>query len=183
MRQIVRKLFFDFEKEELFLNNMSANGLALSKYSWGKYVFDEAAKGEYIYRLELLEHPIDSMESQNYIQFMKETGAELVTTYHRWAYFRKKASDGDFNIYSDIDSRLKHYERIRILFLAVIGFNFFAGFFNLFVGNLHKSSGYPAINIYVGIISFTLVTLLLIFLLLPLTKKIGQLRSEKQIRE
>ncbi len=55
MRHVIRKLFFDFEKEELFLNKMSANGLALSKYTWGKYVFYEAPKGEYIYRLELLD--------------------------------------------------------------------------------------------------------------------------------
>lgn len=183
MRHVIRKLFFDFEKEELFLNKMSANGLALSKYTWGKYVFDEAPKGEYIYRLELLEYPMDSVESQNYIQFMEETGAELVATYHRWAYFRKKASEGDFNIYTDIDSRLKHYERIRFLFLVVIGFNIFVGFFNLFLGNLHSTSSYPAINNYVGIFSFSFVTLLLISLLLPLTKKIERLKKEKQIRE
>ncbi|MFF2445490.1 DUF2812 domain-containing protein [Neobacillus sp. NPDC058068] len=183
MKRVIRKIFVDFEKEEKFLNEMSANGLALTKYSFSKYVFEDAPKGEYIYRLELLEHPVDHLESQEYIQFMEEMGAEHVTSYHRWVYFRKKAADGEFTIYSDNDSKLKHYKRIMLLFWFVIGLNMFIGLLNLFLGNLISSTGRPPINSYLSIVSFSFVVLLLLFLVIPLRKKIDKLENEKKIRE
>lgn len=72
MKLVIRKAFFDFEKEEKFLNDMSANGLALTDYSWCKYVFEDAPKNEYIYRLELLETPFSHPKSQEYIQWRKQ---------------------------------------------------------------------------------------------------------------
>ncbi|WP_462410845.1 DUF2812 domain-containing protein [Neobacillus sp. Marseille-QA0830] len=183
MKHVIRKLFYDFEKEERFINDMSANGMALIDYSWCKYVFEEAPKGEYIYRLELLEHPANHPESQNYIQFMEDTGAELVASYHRWAYFRRKAADGEFTIYSDLDSKLQHYKRIMTLFAAVAGLNFLIGILNLFLGNLSATTGRPPINTYMSILSFSVAALLLIFIILPLNKKIENLRSDKGIHE
>ncbi|WHY84075.1 DUF2812 domain-containing protein [Neobacillus novalis] len=183
MKRVMRKIFVDFEREEKFLNEMAANGLALTQYSFCKYVFEDAPKGEYIYRLELLEHPINHQESQDYIQFMEETGAELVTSYHRWVYFRKKAADGEFTIYSDNDSKLRHYKRIMLLFWFVIGLNMFAGLLNLFLGNLGSSIGRPPINTYLSIVSFSIAVLLLLFLVIPLRKKIARLDKEKKIRE
>lgn len=52
MKHVVRKLFWDYEKEENWLNEMSAKGLVLSKYSWYSYEFLETPKNEYI-RIEL----------------------------------------------------------------------------------------------------------------------------------
>lgn len=183
MKHVIRKIFVDFEKEEKFLNEMSANGLALTQYSFCKYVFEDAPKGEYIYRLELLEHPVDHQESQDYIQFMEEMGAELVTSYQRWVYFRKKAVDGEFAIYSDNDSKLRHYKRIMRLFWFLIGLNMFAGMLNLFLGNFVSSIARPPINTYLSIVSFSFVVLLLLFLVIPLRKKIDRLDKEKKIRE
>ena len=116
MKHIVWKAYYDYEKEEQYLNEMSAKGLALKGYSWCRYVFEDSPRGEYIYRLQLLEHAINHPESQTYIKFMEETGAEFVASYMKWVYFRKKSVDGAFNIYSDIDSKIKHYKRIRTLF-------------------------------------------------------------------
>ncbi len=44
MIHVVRKLFWDFEKEEQWLNEMSAKGMALTHYSWCKYVFTDSPK-------------------------------------------------------------------------------------------------------------------------------------------
>lgn len=183
MSQVIRKLYFDFEKEEKFLNDMMAKGLAFKNYSWGKYTFEEAPKEEYIYRLELLEHPPEHEESQKYISFMEEMGAELVTTVSRWAYFRKRAEDGEFDIYSDLDSRLKHYMRVRMFMFVIAALNFFLGLFNLYSGYLATTTGHLAINNYVAIVSFSVAALLLILLILPLNKKINTLENERKIRE
>lgn len=101
MSHVVRKYFADFEKEEQWLNDMSAKGLALVEYSWARYVFEESAPGEYIYRLELLEEDPKKAKSAEYLQFMEETGAErvpagkrpsgkTVNVNPRWVIFRKK---------------------------------------------------------------------------------------------
>ena len=183
MKHIVRKAFFDYQKEEKYLNEMSAKGLALTDYTWCRYVFQDAPKGGYIYRIELLENPVNHPESQNYIKFMEETGVEFVASYYRWVYFRRKAAEGEFDIYSDIDSRIKHYKRIRVLFLFLMVLNLAIGLLNFFYGDMQTSMGIRPINSYIAILSLAVGTLLLIFLLLPLSKKISSLEKEKSIRE
>lgn len=183
MKHIVRRAFFDYQKEEKYLNEMSAKGLALINYTWCRYVFQDAPKGEYIYRIELLENPVNHPESQNYIKFMEETGVEFVASYHRWIYFRRKAAEGGFDIYSDIKSRIKHYKRIRVQFMFIMLLNLAIGLLNILYGNMQTSMGIYPVNAYIAIFSLALGILLLIFLVLPLSKKIGSLEKEKSIRE
>lgn len=102
---IVHKAFWDFEKEEQWLNTMSARGLALSDYSWCRYVFADTPENRYIYRIELLENLPTHPESMAYLRFLEENGVECVASYMRWVYLRKNASEGPFDIYTDIDSR------------------------------------------------------------------------------
>ena len=58
MRKIIKKMFWawEFEKEEKWLNEMSAKGLALVDYSWCRYSFEENEPGEYTNKIQLLEH-------------------------------------------------------------------------------------------------------------------------------
>jgi len=135
MKHIIRKAFWNYEKEEKWLNSLSAKGLAMTDYSWCRYVFEETLPGEYIYRIELLEKPAPHPESRQYIAFIEDTGAEFVASYMRWAYFRKKAEDGPFELFTDIDSRLIHSRRVRALWaacaaaeFAIMGANFAVGF-------------------------------------------------------
>lgn len=101
MKHIIRKVYWDYENEEKWLNEMSAKGLQLESYTWCKYVFADGVPGEYIYRLELLENLATHPESIKYIQFLEENNVEHVASYMRWVYLRKKASDGEFQVYSD----------------------------------------------------------------------------------
>jgi hypothetical protein len=112
MKKIIKKAFWDFEKEEKWLNEMAVKGLAMTDYSWCRYVFNSSEPGEYIYRIELLKEPVTHPESEKYINFMEDTGAEFVGSYMKWVYFRKKASEGEFEIYSDTDSKIAHYKKI-----------------------------------------------------------------------
>ena len=124
MKTNVTKWFFDFEKEEEWLNNMAAKGWNLAASHAPKYTFEEGPPGEYIYRLTLLEHGSSHPETISYIRFMEETGAEHVSTLSNgWIYFRKKAADnGDFEIFTDTDSRIRHYKRMaRVMGWASIG--------------------------------------------------------------
>jgi len=117
MRKIIHKLFWawDFDKEEKWLNEMSAIGLQLAAVNFGRYDFDEGEPGEYMYRMELLKHSLSHPESEKYIRFLEETGVQNVGYLKNWAYFRKKADSCGFDIYSDFESRIKHLKRVRNL--------------------------------------------------------------------
>lgn len=114
MRHFVYRWFSigAYEREEKWLNEMSSKGMQLVYTNGFRYVFEEGTPGEYVYRLELLDHLPYSAESIAYIRFLEEAGIEHVASFMRWVYLRKKASDGPFDIYSDIDSRMKHNRRI-----------------------------------------------------------------------
>lgn len=178
MKYVVRKAFWDYEKEEKYLNSMSARGLALTDYSWCRYVFEDASPGKYIYRLELLENRVNHPESLNYIKFMEENGVEFVSSYMRWVYFRKKASEGPFAIYTDLDSRIRHYARIRSFFMFLFGINLAAGLVNLIIGIIDSST-----NLFNAATSIVLAGFIFIFLVRPLNRKIRKLKNEKNIRE
>ncbi|WP_150267534.1 DUF2812 domain-containing protein [Paenibacillus tepidiphilus] len=100
------------EKEEHWLNAMAAKGMMLAQVGGIKYWFEEDTPGKYIYRLEMLNHPPDHPESVAYIKFLEETGIEVIGSYIRWVYYRRPAEDGAFEIYSDVDSKIRHFKRI-----------------------------------------------------------------------
>jgi len=118
MTKSVWKPFYDEQKEERWLNEMSAKGLALTKYTWMHYRFEDSAPGEYIYRIELLNDDFKSKESQTYVDFLKQSGVECVSSYMRWVYLRKKAADGPFEVYSDNDSKLAYLKRLSNFYLT-----------------------------------------------------------------
>lgn len=72
MRFTKYKVLFawDFEKEEKWLNEMSAKGMQLVGVGIFKYIFEEGNPGEYFYRIELLEELPTHPESISYIRFM-----------------------------------------------------------------------------------------------------------------
>jgi len=180
MRHTIHKWFWawDFEKEEKWLNEMSVKGLQLVAVGFCKYVFEESMKGEYAYRLELLENAPSNPESIAYIRFLEETGVEYIGPVFRWAYFRKKVASGAFEIYSDINSKINHYKRIRTLFFTITPINVWFTF-----SNLHNYIQYRRSVSLGGIFPSFLVTLLLVLGIIKVSKKISKLKKEKVIRE
>lgn len=180
MRRTIHKLFFawDFEKEEKWLNEMASKGFQLISVGLCSYTFEDADKENYTYRIELLENLPSNYESTSYIKFLEDTGVEHIGSILRWVYFRKKTSDGPFDLYSDLESRIKHYKRIMYLLLAVTPLNLSNSISNL--------SKYPVqgstVRLGLGVLCAAL-TALLGFGTLVLYKKIARLRKEMLIRE
>lgn len=126
MKRTIHKIFllWQFDKEEKWINEMSAKGLQLTDVGPFRYVFEEGLPREYIYRLELLDELPTHPKSMEYIHFIEETGAEHIASLIRWVYFRKKNTEQGFDLFSDIDSRIKHLDRMLCLagVLAIAGF-------------------------------------------------------------
>ena len=106
--KVIRKLFWvwNFETEERWLNTMAQSGWVLTKVSFCTYHFSPCQPGEYTIRLEM--HAAD----RDYLSFMEEIGAEYVGRMVQWVYFRRKAELGQFNLFSDIDSKIAHLKKI-----------------------------------------------------------------------
>lgn len=139
MRRTIHKIFgvWDFDKEERWLNEMAARGLSLVSVGYCSYTFEESEKGEYAVRLELLDEAPTHPKSERYIHFIEDTGAEYIGSLFRWVYFRKKKATGEFDLYSDYESRIRHLTRILVLIGAVTPVMFINIFNILIISSNH----------------------------------------------
>ncbi|MBQ1477818.1 MAG: DUF2812 domain-containing protein [Erysipelotrichaceae bacterium] len=117
MTEKVWKWFWvwDFEKEEKWLQKMADEGWALCRAGFCNYTFEKCEPGEYNIRLEMRSN------DSSYQEFLEEIGAEDVGQVFKWSYYRRKSELGEFDLFSDIDSRLEHLHRISWM-LKMVGF-------------------------------------------------------------
>jgi hypothetical protein len=180
MKKVIYKWFLNYEKEEQWLNDMVKKGWALVHFSLGRYVFESCSKGEYLYRIELLQYSPKHLKSREYLQFLEETGIKCVTTSMNWVYLRKFAKDGPFNLYSDIDSRIAHYKRVNRIWIALMFAELAVAAFNLMIGlDVQRLSW---IN-FSGCILLFILAGVFACLSITLTRKIKRLESERMIHE
>lgn len=180
MRQVIHKAFWiwEYEKEEKWLNEMSGKGLQLVDAGFCRYTFEEGTPGEFLYRIELLNNTPNHPESVSYIRFLEDTGVEHVGSYFRWVYLRKKASEGSFDLFSDIDSKIKHTRRIISMLILVMLLNIIPLLDNLGLGLLNHSE----FNLVAAFISLGM-TMLLLGCILNFVVRIRKYKKERMLRE
>lgn len=108
------RLYYDKDKETLWLNEMADRGYAMTGFFAGFYTFKKCEPGEYRYQIDFSEKLFGI--SKNYKDFMKEMHIEIVEKWFFWIILRKKATDGEFQLYTDVDSSISHYKKIRMMF-------------------------------------------------------------------
>lgn len=180
MKQVIHKTFFawNFDKEEKWLNDMAANGLNLVDASLFRYVFEEGPPGEYQYRLEFLDNLPAHPESRQYLYFMEDMGVEHIASVARWVYFRKKITDEPFEIFSDIDSKIKHLTRLNTLFIALMLMEFGMG-----LSNLNNAFRIESVTVYILCGILFACGLLFASGVFKITRKINKLKKERDIHE
>lgn len=182
MKKTIHKWFWiwDFEKEEKWLNQMSAKGLQLTDVGFCRYTFEEGIPSKYNYRLELLKHgSLRDGENEEYIHFLEETGVEHVGNMMRWAYFRKDASDGTFELFSDLDSKINYLKRVlcfMLIFLPMLLVNTINNLSLFYINDGMKA------NLVSGWICFACL-LLYLYGMSIFCIRIKKLKKEKRIRE
>lgn len=176
------KAYMNYEKEEKWINQMAAKGMNFVHYSFMTYLFQEGTPGEYIYRIELLSEMPNHPQSRAYIRFMEESGVECVSTYLRWAYFRKKAAEGPFELYTDADSKISHYKRVSLL-VGVLGLaNLVVSLSNIGIGISNGLRHGIYFNAYISIINIAVFVVMAI-LFFTYMKKIRKLKKERVLHE
>lgn len=170
MKKRVFKCFTNYEKEEIWLNQMAAQGWHCVDYFLCRYTFEKGEPGEYTYRIQLLDQVPTHVESAAYLEFLEEAGIQAVASSMRWVYLRKKTADGPFEIFSDRESRIAHYRRIIYMLLPL-------GLVNLLFG-LGILGRWEPINIFnLG------GAVLLAMPMVGYYRRIQALEKEGQIRE
>ncbi|KGR77764.1 hypothetical protein CD29_14045 [Ureibacillus manganicus DSM 26584] len=167
------RFFLDYEKEEQWVNEMCLKGWHLVKFGVGNFKFVKGEPGEYIYRNEMITSLGKKDNSKEYISFLNETGVELVAQFGPWAYFRKKFSEGPFELYSDTSSKIQYLNRIIYLFVFFALINFFFGFSNSLNFDSNFTRG-------IGIANF-IAALLITFPLIIVFKRRKALKSNLDI--
>lgn len=111
------RLYFDRDKETKWLNRMAGEGWALTGCFFNAYRFTRCEPGEYIYQVDIGDGMFSV--SEDYRQFMAEMGVELVCLWGLWVFLRKRAAEGSFEMYTDVDSVYEHYRGIKRLFQII----------------------------------------------------------------
>jgi hypothetical protein len=97
-----------WEEEEQWLNEMARNGYNLIGVKcFVRYIFEQGAPGEYIYKLDLPDNLEHGMDDKAYCNFLAECGIDVVCKQKQWLFLRKKAADGPFNEQGDMFAKLK----------------------------------------------------------------------------
>lgn len=112
------KLYYDKDEEEDWLKKMSLNGWAFKKFFLGFYTFEKCEPGEYNYQIDLLDNW--NGDKDDYAAFMEDTGVEVIDQWWRWVYLQKRASDGPFEMYTDVESKITHYNKIKNFFKVAL---------------------------------------------------------------
>jgi len=132
----IRKWFFvwDYDKMEAWLNGLAMEGWVLDEVGFLDFRFVRCEPGEYGIRVQI------GMRDENYVRLLKEEGVECIGSWGPWGFYRKKTEDGPFELYSDIDSRIAHMDKISRIIMAV-------GAFNIFIGLVNARNGFSWINL------------------------------------
>jgi len=190
MKKIIHKAYWNPDKEQQWLNSLAARGLALTDYSWMRYVFEETDPGKYIYEIELLEKRIKNPESEIYLHFLEDAGVEVVATYFKWVFLRKKASDGPFAIYTDCESKIRYLKRIRNFWIGLTIMELIIGLMNvglsmtyLIEESLKASGEFPWMNFIGGSLCTGIGIVFFFTLLIPVHLQIRKLRKEQALHD
>lgn len=111
------KLYFDKDQETQWLNELSKEGWAMTSFFAGLYTFEKCEPGKYIYQVDF--GGSFGHVSGDYREFMAESNIEIVQCWGPWVILRKLASEGDFVLYTDVDSQIEQYKKILFMFKLV----------------------------------------------------------------
>ena len=103
----------DYEKEEQFLNNMSAQGWRFLDTNGFRYTFERCEPEQVVYRIDF--SGLGLNERDDYYAMFSDFGWEYLQDFNGFSYFRKIGSGispEDLELFSDNSSRLTMMKRI-----------------------------------------------------------------------
>ncbi|OFI48687.1 hypothetical protein BG261_07275 [Floricoccus tropicus] len=115
MEKKVKKffLFWQFDEEEKWLNDMSAQGWQLTEIKRIKYTFKSCQPNTYIYKLDYLDNSKE--KNQEYLNSIQSFGIEKVYQTYNLLYLsmeNENSSDQVFELFSDKQYRINFLNKL-----------------------------------------------------------------------
>lgn len=146
------RIFYDKDQETEWLNKLSDKGLQLKSFKAGMYEFEERDPGMYYYRVELIDRV--NFDLETYAKALEPVGIEVISHFGNYVYIRKLQKNGPFQINTPVEDQIAQYNRIGLMFIAMMFVEFLAGLAELIGGILtHRPLPFAigAVLIVVGI--------------------------------
>lgn len=134
------RIYYDKDAETKWLNKLSQKGWAMTGFFAGFYTFEKCEEGKYEYQIDFGDR--FGSVSNEYREFMQEAGIEIVQNWGYWIILRKISSEKPFELYTDVDSAMEHYSKIRNMFKVATIVEMICLFVEVFVGMNGNSWGY-----------------------------------------
>ena len=184
MSRVVWRAFADFEKEEAWINEQAAKGLAFTRYRLFRYTLEPCTPGEYIYQIQHVRDRRSQPDYANFVQYVESTGAKVVCRHKDWLFLRKKTAEGPFNLLRNIDSLLAHYRQLMStwLILCILQFVLAAGYVYLQVFSMRQGEGWDWYYAILGAIWLATGVLVLIQRV-RYQRKSAKLEKERALHE
>ena len=116
---------------------MADQGWAMNGFFAGFYRFEPCEKGKYTYQIDFGNEFFSV--SDDYREFMSDSDIEIIQSWGFWVFLRKLSSEGEFQLYTDVDSQIEHYKKIRNMFKAVTVIELICLFIELFSASMTNS--------------------------------------------
>ena len=188
MRTTFHKLFWIWQlpKEEAWINEMAEHGYGLVAAGRVTFEFEDIEEGQYKYKEMMLKGSFDSKKIRDFLRFMEEMGVKNVAhvSYpgHTIVYLRYDSSLEDFDIYSDLDSKIE-YEKTMVgylLFAAIVNLAAWIMNMAIFITNcINRTPSYVslacALNLILAVVIFINIA--------KRNSKISSLKAEREIHE
>ncbi|WP_368293124.1 DUF2812 domain-containing protein [Dehalobacter sp. TBBPA1] len=149
------KWYYDKDAEQDWLRKMSLEGWAFKKFFLGFYTFEPCDPGEYNYQIDLLDKW--DGDKADYASFMEDTGVEVVGQWFRWVFLRKKAADGPFEMYTDAQSKIMQYSKIKRFFTVFLAIEIICFLVELMAAIESGEVLFGAFTVLLGIIAIAML--------------------------
>lgn len=168
------KIFFDIEKETKWLNSLASQGCRLTAKQGFTYSFKPCKDGQYLYQVER-RRPFSTKENKDYMDFASSLDINIVSTQFGWFYFEKENDGKEFNIFTDVPSKISHYKNLIITLLII-------GLLNFSILNSNPRGPY-IFNISFPFVANSIMLIAIVVTIVKYLLKIHNLKKEKSIIE
>lgn len=130
------RIFYDKDLENDWLNKLDEQGWQLKSFKAGMYQFEQGEAGKYYYLVELIDRT--SLDLEAYKEALKPANIDVVAHFGNYVYLRKPRENGPFKITTPIQDQIAQYNRIGLVFIAMMFVEFVAGLAEVIGGILTK---------------------------------------------
>ena len=152
------KIFVIIEKEVEWLNQQSKNGYQFIKRNGFAYYFQEQTSVENQYQIEFIGLNQKLIDTENYLNFLSDSGIEIVFKFGLLLYLKREQSKTDFIIYSSSKDLIKQYIKAIKLYALILLFSS-----SILIKNLIKVRGPYVFNISIPLLTNLFLTPLMIY--------------------